>query len=127
VVILLLFGKYVMRLFTNTEELIDMTAHCLRILALGYIANSVTQTLQGAMRGAGDTISPMWISIVNTVIIRVPLAYFLAYITRSPELPIGRYESLFWSMLIAWLIGMLLSLFAFIKGRWRKNLPTEKD
>lgn len=32
-----------------------------------YIAMAVTQSLSGVMRGAGDTMTPMWISLVTTV------------------------------------------------------------
>ena len=37
------------------------------IIAAGYIAMAVTQSLSGVMRGAGDTMTPMWISLVTTV------------------------------------------------------------
>ena len=61
----------------------------MRILAVGYVAVAVTQTLSGVMRGAGDTMTPMWISMVTTVLIRVPLAYGLVYLTKTPQLPQG--------------------------------------
>jgi len=47
-----------MAIFTNTEELIDLNVHMIRILAAGYIAMAVTQCLSGVMRGAGDTVTP---------------------------------------------------------------------
>ena len=64
----------------------------MKILAVGYLAMAITQSLSGVMRGAGDTITPMWISMITTVVIRVPLAYGLAFLTRTPELPNGRYQ-----------------------------------
>jgi Na+-driven multidrug efflux pump len=91
----------------------------LRILAFGYIAMAVTQCLSGVMRGAGDTITPMWISIISTVVIRVPLAYTLAYLTRSPEYPTGRPESTFVSLLVAWTLGAIINYTLFRKGAWR--------
>ena len=74
--------------------------HMMRILAVGYIAMAITQCLSGVMRGAGDTITPMWISLITTVVIRVPVAYGLAYLTRSAAYPTGRPESIFISLLI---------------------------
>lgn len=76
-----------MRIFTNTPELVTLSMNMMTILAAGYVAVAVTQTLSGVMRGAGDTMTPMWISMVSTIIIRVPLAYGLVYLTKTPELP----------------------------------------
>ena len=56
---------------------------------------AVTQILSGTMRGAGDTVSPMWISLITTVVIRVPIAYLLAYLTRNEARPHGEPYALF--------------------------------
>ena len=87
---ILLFGRNLMELFTREDEkdVVELGVHMLRILALGYIAMAVTQSLSGVMRGAGDTMTPMWISIITTVVIRVPVAYGIAYFTRSEALPL---------------------------------------
>src|SRR5699024_11104903 len=98
-ILLLIFGKYLMAIFTDTKELVDLSMHMMRILAFGYIAMAVTQSLSGVMRGAGDTLTPMWISLLTTVVIRVPVAYGLAYLTRSENYPTGRPESIFISLL----------------------------
>jgi len=119
--IILLFGKYLMGIFTDTTELVDLSMRMMTILAIGYLAMAVTQSLSGTMRGAGDTITPMWISLLTTVVIRVPLAYGIAYLTRSEELPNGRQESVFISLLCSWLIGAIVTFFAYKKGRWKKK------
>lgn len=118
-IVLLFFGQYLMHIFTTTPELVALSMRMLRILAFGYIAMAVTQCLSGVMRGAGDTITPMWISIISTVVIRVPLAYTLAYLTRSPEYPTGRPESTFVSLLVAWTLGAIINYTLFRKGAWR--------
>ena len=81
---IVIFGSSLIRLFTDTPEVVEMGRNMLRVLALGYIAMAITQTLSGVMRGAGDTMSPMWISLITTVVIRVPLAYGLAAVMHSP-------------------------------------------
>lgn len=118
---LLLFGGSLMRLFTDTAEVVEMGIHMMRILAVGYIAVSVTQVLCGVMSGAGDTITPMIISLVTTVAIRVPLAYTIAHFTKSETLPAGSPDSLFISLLISWVIGALLSCLFYRFGRWHKK------
>ncbi len=118
---ILLFGPYLMGIFTNTGELARLSADMMKILAVGYIAMAVTQSLSGVMRGAGDTVTPMWISLLTTVAVRVPLAYGLVYLTRTEELPQGRYESLWISLLTSWVLGALITFMFYKIGRWKKK------
>ena len=119
--LILLFGRYLMAIFSDTEELVVLSANMMKILAAGYIAMAVTQSLSGVMRGAGDTTTPMWISLIVTVLIRVPLAYGIAYLTRTPELPNGRYECLWISLLISWVLGAVITFICYRMGRWKKK------
>lgn len=119
--IILLFGKYLMMLFTNTEELVEQSYHMMLILGAGYIAMEVTQCLQGIMRGAGDTMAPMWLSMISTVAIRVPLAYLMTWMTRSPEEPHGHFYMMFVSLLVTWLIGAAMTYGVYRTGRWKNK------
>jgi putative MATE family efflux protein len=123
-IVLLFFGKYLFAIFTTTEALIELAVRMMRILAVGYIAISVTQVLGGVMRGAGDTVTPMWISIFTTIVLRVPLAYLLAYMMRTTEYPNGKPDALFLSMLISWLTGALLSFIAYRRGKWKVKMES---
>ncbi|AUS97969.1 MATE family efflux transporter [Clostridium thermosuccinogenes] len=114
-VIILLFGRYLMSIFTDTAELVDLSMHMMRILAVGYIAMAVTQSLAGVMRGLGDTMTPMWISLITTIVLRVPVAYGIAYFTRSEAYPTGRPESTFISLLVAWTFGAIITAIFFKK------------
>lgn len=124
-ILILIFGKHLMGVFTNTKELVDLSMHMMRILAAGYIAMAITQCLSGVMRGAGDTITPMWISLITTVVIRVPVAYGLAYLTRSAEYPTGRPESIFISLLTSWVMGAIINTIFYKKGNWRRKAITD--
>lgn len=119
--IIVLFGKYLMGIFTDTEALVELAMNMMRILAVGYIAVAVTQSLSGVMRGAGDTVTPMWISIVQTIIIRVPLAYGMVYLTKSEAFPQGRRECIFISLLISWILGATLTAIFYRRGKWKKK------
>lgn len=119
--LILLFGPILMGIFTNTAELAQLSADMMKILAVGYIAMAVTQSLSGVMRGAGDTVTPMWISMLTTVAVRVPLAYGLTYLTKTPDLPQGRYESLWISLLCSWVLGALITFVFYRVGKWKKK------
>ena len=120
-VILLLFGHSLFDLFTDTPALMDLAVRMMRILAVGYICIAVTQVLGGVMRGAGDTVTPMWITMLTTIVLRIPVAYCLAYLTRCTEYPQGRPEALFISLLVSWSMGTLISWLVFRRGTWREK------
>ena len=65
--------------------------------------------------------TPMWISIFNTIILRMPIAYALAHFTVSEAWPNGHPFSLSISLLVSWAMGTLLTAIAFRKGSWRKK------
>lgn len=124
---ILVFGGPLMRLFTQTEEVVMMGVHMMRILAVGYIAMAVTQILSGVMRGAGDTMTPMWISLITTVVLRVPIAYGIAYFTRSELQPVGSPDSLFISLLVSWVMGAVITIWMYKRGRWHTKAITEQE
>ena len=121
----LLFGRTLIGLFTETETVMEIGVMGLRWLALGYLCFSISQVLQGMMRGAGETMLPMWISIISTVILRLPLAYLIAGMTKAAEWPNGHPVALFSSLLISWIAATVISIFVYVRGMWRRRLPKE--
>ena len=122
---ILLFGHQLMSMFTSTPETLAIGTSGLRWLALGYICFSVSQVLQGNMRGAGETMIPMWISVIATVVLRMPLAYALAWFTRSELYPNGAPVAIFASLLTSWVFAMVMSVITYRMGIWRRKLPED--
>lgn len=124
----LLAGPMLMRLFTPEKALIDLSMQMMYILAAGYIAMSVTQVLQGVMRGAGDTVTPMWIGLVTAVILRLPLAYALVDWAKKAGMSLLMQERMvFISLLINWLIGMIITIILYKIGKWKRKIPVYDD
>ncbi len=123
----LLFGHDIMSLFTPTESIISYGMSFIRILALGFIAMAVIQSLSGVMRGAGDATTPMWISMFTSVLLRVPLSYLLVELSKTPELPAGNPEMLYYAMLITWVTGAVINVLAYRFGKWRKKALVRMD
>lgn len=119
-VALLFFGKYLFAIFTTTEALISLAVRMMRILAFGYVAISVTQVLGGVMRGAGDTVTPMWISLLSSICLRIPIAYGIAYLSRSAEYPHGAPFALYTSNLVSWTMGAVMTYVMYKRGKWKK-------
>ena len=123
----LFFGRSIMSLFTHTQHIIDLGMNLLKILSVGFVGMAVIQSLSGVMRGAGDAVTPMWISILVSVALRVPLSYLLVHLTRTPEVPLGRPESLYYAMLATWVVGAAVNLLAYRYGRWRRRAQERMD
>ena len=120
--ILLLTNSFLFGFFTTTPALIELATGMMNIMAVGYACVAITQVCGGVMRGAGDTVTPMWISIFTTIVLRLPIAYIMAYFTRSAEWPNGHPYSLSASIVTAWVLGGVISVIAYRMGKWKKNI-----
>jgi len=118
--LVLIFGHHLAGAFTDTEYVITMAIRMLRILAIGYVIFGVNMVLWGAIRGAGDAVTPMWGAIINTVVVRVPTAFLFVRI-------MGRPEALFLSLLVGWTSNTLLGLLAYKFGKWRTKGLIQKN
>jgi len=112
---ILLFGRNIAGLFLDPAapyEVLDMSVRFLRILAGGYLAFSINMVLWGTIRGAGDAMTPMYASLLNTGLVRVPMAYLLVHIMGEPV-------AIIYSLLISWTTISLMSVIAYRLGWWR--------
>ncbi len=127
--LILLFGRQILSLFTSEQQVIQIGYRMMVILSVGYIAVSQTQVFGGIMRGAGDTMPAMWISLASTVGLRVPLAYFLCSVTRSAEWPAGSPYMLSVSLMASWVVGALLTWGWYRRGKWKDKriLPARES
>lgn len=116
---ILIFGRQVLGLFTKTPKLIEMGMGFIYIMIPGYYILAINMTLQGVMRGAGDSIGTMWLSVLTNVIVRVPAIIIIINLTKSEELPGGDPNSIFYGMLIAMSVGLISSLIYYRIGRWK--------
>jgi len=112
--IILVFGQQIAGAFTDTQLVIDLTIRMLWILALGFVALSVSIVLWGAIRGAGDAISPLWGALVNSVVVRVPAAFLFVHLMGTPE-------AIMYSLLVAWISNSLISAAIYRRGKWRNK------
>lgn len=119
---LAIFGKYLAAIFTDTEEIVVLSTLLIRIMAPGYLFLSAVHCMAGVMRGAGDTITPMWLSIIQLFGMRVPFAYLLCYLTRSPELPNGMREMIYVSLLMSFVLGCLMHVIVYKRGKWKEKV-----
>jgi len=109
---ILLFARIIAGSFTETQDVVDLSARMLWILAPGHIALSVAMVLWGTIRGSGDAMSPLWAALINTMVIRVPAAYIFVHF-------LGRPEAIMYGLLTSWTVNMLLAITVYKIGKWR--------
>lgn len=109
--IIMIFREPLMTLFTSDPEVIQIGARYLLIVGGFYVLFSSMFVIGGVMRGAGDTIVPMFITLLSLWLFRIPLA---AILSRS----IG-VDGIWWAIPIAWFMGMTLSFLYYRTGKWK--------
>ncbi len=111
--IIYFFGHDLMALFTPDKEVIRIGNQYLVIVSSFYILFSTLFVVSAVMRGAGDTLVPMFITLLALWGIRIPASYFLAQ-------KIG-VTGIWWAVPIGWATGMILSYAYYLTGRWKKK------
>lgn len=121
VTLLLIFGKFALGWFTETQAVIDLGYRMICIMSVAYVVMAFMQGFSGVMRGAGDTMASMWITLCINVVVRIPTAYILAHFTKSPEWPTGSPDAIYGSMVVAWVVGAIITIAYYCTGRWKKK------
>jgi putative MATE family efflux protein len=101
--------------FTSDTELVNAMQPFMLLLGLSQPFMALHFTLGGALRGAGDTVTPLWTAAVGNWAFRVPFAFLFAKV-------LGWEVIWVWSVLILDHVARALCmLWAFHRGSWRRN------
>ncbi len=105
------FGEHMMRAFTQDAAVISHGANYLVIVSSFYMIFSTMFVMHGVLRGAGDTLIPMFITLFSLWVIRIPFAVVL-----SKHFGVN---GIWWAIPIGWSMGLLGSLIYYFTGRWK--------
>ena len=112
-VVMALFAPALIRVFNREPDVVQIGAHYLRVVSPFYVFAALGIVLGRALNGAGDSMSPMVITIFSLWGLQVPLAVFLARIWEPPT------EGIWWAIACAFVIQGLLTAGWFETGRWK--------
>ena len=115
--VILIFPGWLMKAFTPDLEVINIGKEYLYIVGGFYIVYTSMFVNNGVMRGAGDTLIPMFITLISLWLIRIPLAWYLSHHFS--------YQGIWWSVPLAWAVAMILSYSYYKTGRWKKKSVTK--
>jgi putative MATE family efflux protein len=103
-----------MSLYVDDPEIIQMGASVLRIMAVAQIPMSAGFTVVGALRGAGDTRSVLYLTVFSIWCVRFAMAWFFVRI-----LGLG-LAGAWYAMALDWFVRAGMSIARFAGGRWRE-------
>jgi putative MATE family efflux protein len=118
-VIAWIYGKALMGFFTDDQIVIDIGYDYLVIVSSFYIVFGAMFVMHGTLRGAGDTLIPMFITLFSLWVLRVPFSYFLSQ--RMGEVGI------WWGIPIAWVFGFVASFIYYKTGKWKRKSVVKHD
>jgi Na+-driven multidrug efflux pump len=124
--------------FTDNPYVQAAGTEYLRTLAFFYVFLTAMFMANGLLRGAGDAMIPMIITVFTMWVIRIPLAFILSRDWTTFDIYynsfLGRILPLEWEGLgslgiwmgapISWVIGFLMAYAYYRTGRWKKKLVT---
>ncbi len=101
-----------LRIFTADQDVVAIGTPLLQIVALLQIPLAMTMVLYGSLRGAGDTPTLFWSTMVGTWGIRVPFAWLFAMVFHLDLIAV-------WALLIGdWVARMIVLAYRYRSDKW---------
>ncbi|NLW45303.1 MAG: MATE family efflux transporter [Syntrophomonadaceae bacterium] len=104
-------------LFTHDKSLLTTAGILIQIAALEQIPIAAEMVFAGALRGTGDTRTPMLVSLIATWFFRIPLLWVMVKV-----LHLQLYQ--IWFLFVAdWCLRAIAILFIILRVKWENIVP----
>jgi putative MATE family efflux protein len=103
----------ILELFTQQEAVKGVGMDALQIICFGYIFFAYGMVIGQAFNGAGDTKTPMFISLGVFWLVQIPLAYALAFHWDFKQ------DGVFFSIAFCHSLYAIIAMLLFKRGRWK--------
>ncbi|MCX6245486.1 MAG: MATE family efflux transporter [Bacteroidetes bacterium] len=114
-VFILFFARGLMHMFTNDPAVIELGRGYLVVIGIFYFLFSTMFVFNGVLRGAGDTMIPMFISLFSLWVVRIPISVLLS------NIPSIGVHGVWWSIPIGWFTGLIFYYAYYLSGRWKRK------
>ena len=112
-IVFFVFAEPILSIFTDVAAVQEIGKSALQIICFGYVFFSYGMVVGQAFNGAGDTRTPMWISLVVFWIIQIPLAWWLAMSLGLES------DGVFISIAVCHSIYAVIAMVLFKRGKWK--------
>jgi len=113
-IFLVVFSRQIVAFFTSDQTVIQIGSHYLIVNGIAQPIMAVNMVLSGALRGAGDAVSPLTISAITLWGLRVPLAIVLGLVFGLQA------DGVWYAMLASIVISSAFFVRRFRRGAWKK-------
>ncbi|MEZ4638103.1 MAG: MATE family efflux transporter [Caldilineaceae bacterium] len=114
------FARPIVSIFGSTTEVLALSALAITIAAAELPGIGIEMILAGGLRGAGDTRTPMIVTLIGVLLFRLSVVYLLAI-----QLGWG-LAGVWWGTAIDWSMRALLLWVFFVRGHW-KTIKVDDD
>lgn len=119
-VLMLLFGKYVAMLFLDggETEILSIACNLIRIEAFFYPALGMIWLYNSALRGIGE-VRPTIVSSIVELFAKILISVLLSRVLDA--------TGIWFAAPVGWVLGGILSICVFYRGKWEKRLPVRES
>ena len=113
--VVMVFAQPVIHMFSMdiTPDALIVGKRYLLVVCPFCVFFSTMFIFTGVMRGAGDTLVPMFITLLSLWLVRIPLASFLSGFMGT--------DGIWWSLPICWVVGSACAFLYYRTGRWKNK------
>ncbi|WP_135665169.1 MATE family efflux transporter [Halorhabdus rudnickae] len=116
-------------------EDVGLAVDFIRVFALAVVGFSISRTMRGSLRGAGDTSWPFYGMLVSTYVVRLPIAALAlpagyALTVAGLSIPIGLglgMPAIFLALFGDFYVRAVVNVVRFRSGRWRAIARSSVD
>lgn len=110
------FSEELTMLFINDQDVLYWGSICVMIAAFEQPTIALNYVMGGALRGAGDTTSPMYVTTIGIWLFRLPLIYLFITVWKYP------ISTAWWITAGDFLIRSSILWWRFSSGKWNKAI-----
>lgn len=99
--------------------MIEIGAQYLLIVGFFYVIYSFMFVNMSVLRGAGDAITPMFVTLIALWLVRIPISWYLSRDYGT--------DGIWWGIPLAWSIGFILSTVFYLRGKWKNKSLVKKS
>lgn len=110
-----IFSEQVSLFVASDPEFVDLASNWLSVLALGYVSISVVLIFTHAFNAAGQTLTPMFITLSTIWLFEIPLALVLANTSMLGQFGVP------WAIVIGNTLRLVVFTWYFFRGGWSRT------
>nr|HPI21395.1 MATE family efflux transporter [Candidatus Kapabacteria bacterium] len=113
VILFVALPDFWVKLLTTDAVIVENATNCLRIVSYGMIMYGIGMVMMNSINGAGDTLTPTYITLFAFWLLEIPLAYLLAITFDFKE------SGIYYAIVFSESILTIIAFIVFKKGKWK--------